>query len=194
MIDLTGIEVIVIGGSAGGINAITEALKPLPRNFPVPIIIVLHRLKNVPSKLRSVIQFHTRLHVKEADEKELIKPHYAYLAPANYHLLIEKDRSFALDYSEVVKYSRPSIDLTLECIASVYGDMAVGILLTGANSDGAAGLLAMKKAGARCFTQDPKTAEVATMPQAALDIGASDKVITLNQIGLLLKQSALGMN
>ena len=194
MIDLNGIEIIAIGGSAGGIKAITEVLKPLPKDFPIPIVIVLHRLKNVPSTLQNVVQYHTRLKVKEADEKETIRPNCAYIAPANYHLLIEKDRTLALDYSEKVKYSRPSIDLTLECVANVYGDKAVGILLTGANTDGAAGLLAMKNAGANCFAQDPKSAEVSTMPQSALDIGATDKVIALNRIGFLLKQSALELN
>lgn len=194
MIDLKGIELIAIGGSAGGIKAITEVLKPLAKDFPIPIVIVLHRLKNVPSTLQSVVQYHTRFRVKEADEKETIAPGCAYIAPANYHLLIEKDRTFALDYSEVVKYSRPSIDLTLECVANVYGNKAVGILLTGANTDGAAGLLAMKKSGAKCFVQDPKTAEVSTMPQAGLDIGATKEVIPLNRIGFILKQSALELN
>ncbi len=191
MIDLTGIELIVIGGSAGGIKAITEVLKPLPKDFPVPIVIVLHRLKNVPSTLQSVIQYHTLLLVKEADEKETIKPRCAYIAPANYHLLIEKDKTFALDYSEVVKYSRPSIDITFECVANVYGNKALGILLTGANSDGASGLLLMKLKGAKCYAQDPKSAEVSTMPQSAIDIGATDELIALNRIGLLLKQAAL---
>ena len=191
MIDLEGIEVIAIGGSAGGIKALTEVLKPLPKDFPVPIVVVLHRLKNVPSTLQSVVQYHTRLKVKEADEKETIGPNCAYIAPANYHLLIEKDRSFALDYSEVVKYSRPSIDLTFECVANVYGDKAVGIILTGANSDGASGLLEMKRKGARCYVQDPESAEVSTMPQAALDIGATKQTIKLSRIGFLLKEAAL---
>ncbi|MGB0368214.1 MAG: chemotaxis protein CheB, partial [Flavobacteriales bacterium] len=86
MIDLKGIELIAIGGSAGGIKAITEVLKPLPKDFPIPIVIVLHRLKNVPSTLQNVVQYHTRLKVKEADEKETIRPNCAYIAPANYHL------------------------------------------------------------------------------------------------------------
>ena len=190
MIDLNGIEVIAIGGSAGGIKAITELLKPLPKNFPIPIVIVLHRLKNVPSTLQSVVQYHTRIQVKEADEKETIEPCCAYIAPANYHLLIENDRTFAMDYSETVKYSRPSIDLTFESVARVYGNKAIGILLTGANDDGAAGLLEMKKRGAQCFAQDPKTAEVSTMPQAAISNGAADSVIALNRIGLMLKDAA----
>ncbi len=191
MIDLTGIELIAIGGSAGGIKALSEILKPLPKDFPIPIIVVLHRLKNVPSNLQSVVQHHTFVKVKEADEKESILPGCVYLAPANYHLLIEKDKSFALDYSEVVKYSRPSIDITFECVANVFGKKALGLLLTGANSDGASGLLLMKQKGAKCYVQDPRTAEVSTMPQSALDNGAAHEAIALNRIGILIKQAAL---
>lgn len=191
MIDLKGIELIAFGGSAGGIKALLEVLKPLPKDFPIPIVVVLHRLKNVPSTLQSVFQHHTLLQVKEADEKETIQPRCAYIAPANYHLLIEKDKTFALDYSEVVKYSRPSIDITFECVANIYGKKALGILLSGANSDGAYGLLLMKQKGAKCYVQDPKTAEVSTMPQSALDNGAAHEVIALNRIGLFIKQAAL---
>jgi two-component system, chemotaxis family, protein-glutamate methylesterase/glutaminase len=190
LIDLKGIEIIAIGGSAGGIKAVSEILKSLPKNFPIPIIIVLHRLKNVQSSLPKVIQYHTGLRVKEADEKETIAPCCAYVAPANYHLLIERDKTFAMDYSESVNYSRPSIDLTFECVSAIYGKNSLGILLTGANDDGANGLLRIRNGGGKCYVQDPKTAHSKTMPQAAINLGATHGIIALEHIGPMLKDAA----
>ena len=190
MIDLKGIEIIAIGGSVGGIKAVSEILKSLPKDFPIPIVIVLHRLRNVSSSLQKVVQYQTSLRVKEADEKETIASPCAYVAPANYHLLIEKDKTFALDYSEPVRYSRPSIDLTFECIAEIYGKTAVGILLTGANDDGANGLLQMRNAGAKCYVQDPNTAHSKVMPQAAISLGATSAAIPLEEIGPILSKAA----
>ena len=194
LIDLKGIEIIAIGGSVGGIKAVSEILKSLPADFPIPIVIVLHRLRNVSSSLQSVIQDSTELRIKEADEKETITPSCAYIAPANYHLLIEEDKTFALDYSETVKYSRPSIDLTFECIAEIYGKAAIGILLTGANDDGANGLLRMKNAGAKCYVQDPNTAHAKVMPRAAIGLGAADFLIHLEEIGPMLKKAVQSLN
>lgn len=194
LIDLKGIEIIAIGGSAGGIKAVSEILKSLPADYPIPIVIVLHRLRNVSSSLQSVIQHSTALRVKEADEKETIAPSCAYIAPANYHLLIEEDRTFALDYSETVKYSRPSIDLTFECIAEIYGKAAIGILLTGANDDGANGLLKMRNAGSKCYVQDPNRAHAKVMPRAAIGLGAADIVIQLEEIGSMLKKAFQSLN
>ncbi|MCF8460834.1 MAG: chemotaxis protein CheB [Flavobacteriales bacterium] len=194
MIDLKGIEIIAIGGSVGGIKAVSEILKSLPADFPIPIVIVLHRLRNVTSSIQSVIQHSTALRVKEADEKETITPSCAYIAPANYHLLIEEDRTFALDYSETVKYSRPSIDLTFECIAEIYGKAAIGILLTGANDDGANGLLRMRNAEAKCYVQNPNTAHAKVMPRAAINLGAADFLIHLEEIGPMLKKAVQNRN
>ncbi|MBP9152569.1 MAG: chemotaxis protein CheB [Flavobacteriales bacterium] len=189
LIDLKGIEIIAIGGSAGGIKAVTEILKSLPKDFPIPIVIVLHRLRNVSSSLQKVIQHSTGLRVKEADEKETIAPYCAYIAPANYHLLIENDKTFSLDYSETVKYSRPSLDLTFECVAEIYGKTAIGILLTGANDDGANGLLRMRNAGAKCYVQDPNTAHAKVMPRAAIGLGAADIVVQLEEIGPMFSKA-----
>ncbi|MCF8463653.1 MAG: chemotaxis protein CheB [Flavobacteriales bacterium] len=194
LINLKGIEIIAIGGSVGGIKAVSEILKSLPADFPIPVVIVLHRLRNVPSSLQSVLQHSTKLRVKEADEKETIAAPFAYIAPANYHLLIEADRTFALDYSETVKYSRPSIDLTFESIAEIYGKAAIGILLTGANDDGANGLSSLRKTGAMCYVQDPDTAFAKTMPQAAITSNFGCRVMPLAKIGLELKNAVHQIN
>lgn len=185
-ITLEKVEVIVVGGSTGGITAITQLLSVLPRSYPIPIIVVLHRGKNANSSLVSVLQRYTQLIVKEADDKETLTSGFAYLAPANYHLLVESDKTLSMDYSEPVNYSRPSIDITMFSIASVFGPRSLGVLLSGGNKDGAEGLLKMKNAGAHCIVQDPEEAVLKSMPKAALKLGAATKM-PLSRISELLQ-------
>lgn len=175
-------ELIVIGASAGGIKAITYIISALPKSFSFPIIVVLHRLKNASSKLEDVLQHNCRIEIKEADEKERIVPKRVYIAPANYHLLIENDKTMSLDYSELVNWSRPSIDITFESASKVYKKGLMGILLTGANNDGARGLKVIKDNGGHTLVQDPETAEASSMPAAAIKLGADTKVMTIPEI------------
>lgn len=180
--DIPHPSLIVIGASAGGIKAITYIISALPKTYSFPIIIVLHRLKNVSSKLEDVLQHNCRVTIKEADEKEKLLPKTVYITPANYHLLIEKDRTLSLDYSELVNWSRPSIDITFESASEVYKNKLMGILLTGANNDGAIGLKAIKESGGHTIVQDPKTAEASSMPNAALKLGAASEIMTVPEI------------
>lgn len=179
-------EAIIIGGSWGGLNAVTRILEGLPERFIIPVIIVLHRGKNFKSDLESILQKKVKLQVKEIEEKEEIMPGFIYLAPANYHLLIEEDYTFSFDTSSPVHYSRPSIDVAFESAAEAYKSGLTGILLTGANKDGAIGLKTIAKGGGITIVQDPVEAESSTMPKAAIDLEPSHKVLTLEQIKLFL--------
>lgn len=179
---------IVIGGSWGGLNAVTKVLEGLPERFSIPIVIVLHRGKHYQSHLESLLQAKVAMRVKEAEEKENILPGHVYLAPPNYHLLIEEDRTFSFDLSGPVHYSRPSIDVTFESVAEVFGNKAAGIILTGANQDGAAGLHSIAAAGGITLVQDPAEAESSVMPQAALEKRPSHHVLPLAQIKIFLMQ------
>ena len=162
-------DVIVIGGSAGSLQIIISILEALPEKFDFTIIVVIHRLKNVASEMNKIIGGSNRLlRICEPEDKEYIEKGIVYLAPQNYHLQIEEDKTFSLDYSEAINYSRPSIDVTFECAASVYKDKTIGILLSGANDDGAAGLSAIIKNGGSGIVQDPETAEYPAMPTSAI--------------------------
>lgn len=183
-------ELIVIGGSLGGMEAISSLLSILPADYALPIIIVLHRLKNVKSPLIELLSLKTRLKVKEADEKEKLEPGVAYIAPANYHLLVESDKTLSLCISEVVNYSRPSLDVIFESVASVYKDKVIGILLTGANEDGGEGLKSITLAGGLTVVQDPSTATSPVMPMAAIKRFKPDYILDIEGI----KQFLLKVN
>jgi two-component system chemotaxis response regulator CheB len=175
----------MIGGSAGSMPVLVALLRQLPSPFPMPVVIVLHRLKNVESELGRLLS--VRQTIVEPEDKEALLPGSIYLAPQNYHLLIEEDGTFSLDYSEPVNYSRPAIDLSFSSAASVYGSQVLGILLSGANKDGAAGLCRIAAAGGTGIAQDPATAEFSMMPQAALDLCAGIQCMRVNDIILYLK-------
>lgn len=161
-------EVIAIGGSAGSLPVVMAILKALPRKFNYSVILVIHRLKNVSSEMERILADGSDQQIREPEDKEPIKPGVVYLAPQNYHLQIEADRTFSLDYSELVNYSRPSIDVTFECVATVFKENVVGVLLSGANADGAAGLDMIIRKGGVGIVQDPASAEYKLMPQSAL--------------------------
>ncbi len=167
---ISNYKIILIGGSAGSLSVVIEILHGLPAQFPVPIVIVLHRQKNVLSEMRKILSLHANGNMLiEPEDKMAVQPSHIYLAPQNYHLLIEGDQSFSLDYSEPVQYSRPSIDVTFESAARVYKQYTLGILLSGANSDGTAGLNAISAFGGMGIVQSPQTAEYPVMPQSALN-------------------------
>ena len=161
-------SILVIGGSAGSMSVLVELLNQLPSPFPIPVVIILHRLKNVESELDKLLSI--RQPIAEPVDKEPLLQGNIYLAPQNYHLLIEEDGSFSLDYAEPVNFSRPAIDLTFSSAASVFGARSLGILLSGANKDGAAGLCRIIRAGGKGIAQRPDTAGFSIMPQAAIDL------------------------
>lgn len=175
-------QAIVIGVSAGGFKALHSILAQFPATFPLPLIIVQHRMAESDDYLVESLNRRCRITIKEADEKEEIKPGVAYIAPAGYHLLIEKNRTFSLCLNEPVCYSRPSIDVLFESASEAYKSKLIGVILTGANTDGSQGIKAIKKKRGLTIVQDPETAEIKTMPMAALETNAVDHVIRLEEI------------
>lgn len=173
---------IVIGGSWGGFKASLSILSALPADYKVPIMLILHRLRNFESDLASVYNNRLTLKVKEVEEKEKIKSGNIYLAPSNYHVLLERDQTFSLDVSEYENYSRPSIDVTFTSAAEIYGAKTIGILLSGASKDGSKGLKNIKEKGGLAIVQDPKEAEVDTMPASAIGLVPDCTVLELKGI------------
>ncbi len=177
-----GYRAIAIGSSAGGLNALKMLLPALPSGFPVPLFIVQHISPLSDNYMARFLNDISNIEVKEADEKEEIKPATAYIAPPNYHLLIEEDFTLALSVEEKVNYSRPSIDVTFETAAYAYGSGLVGIILTGANSDGAEGLLKIKELGGYTIVQKPEDAECDVMPAAAIKHAEPHEILSLSGI------------
>ena len=179
-------EAIVIGASAGGLWALTGILKMLPADFPLPIIIIQHRAQDERTLLGEVLQVKCRMPVKEADEKEPITGGIVYLGPAGYHLLIEKDRSFSLSCDPPVHYSRPSIDVLFETASEAFGSSLAGIILTGANQDGAAGIQSIRKRGGTTIAQSPASAPFPVMPLAAIATGSVQYILEPEEINNFL--------
>ncbi len=173
-------EAVVIGCSAGGLDALRTVLETLPTGFPSAVIIVAHIAPDCDSLLPSLLTKACRLPVSEAQEREPILPGHVYVAPPNYHLLIEPDRTFALSVDERVCFVRPSIDVLFHSAADAYGERLIGVVLTGANSDGAQGLKAVKAVGGLTLVQDPANAYADAMPKAAIATGAADKILPLD--------------
>lgn len=180
----------LIGGSAGSLDALLQMLPSLPVLHGLAIVVVLHR-RSGESLLLELLNDKTAWSVKEAEEKEYIEPGTIYLAPADYHLLIERNKTFSLDYSEKVNYSRPSIDVTFETAAEAYGPSAIAMLLSGANQDGTEGLKKIKDAGGYVIVQDPADAVVSYMPQYGIDHVQVDKVIAVTEIPVLIQRLLL---
>jgi two-component system chemotaxis response regulator CheB len=179
------LELIVIGCSLGGMNALTVILGALPGTFPVPIAIVQHRYRTSNESLPAYFRRHVTLNVVDADDKQWIRPGNVYLAPANYHLLVEEGE-FSLSVDEAVAYSRPSIDVLFESAADAYREKVVAVVLTGANADGARGAARIKQSGGIVIVQDPETAEAPEMPRAAIASTAVDRILPLDRIGPFL--------
>jgi two-component system chemotaxis response regulator CheB len=181
---------IVVGGSAGALEALGRIVPALPAALPVPVAVVLHMLPGRPSGLPAVLAELTSLAVKEAEDKEPLAAGTLYLAAPNYHLLVERERCFSLSMDEPVLFSRPSIDVLFDSAARAYGPALCGVLLSGANEDGAAGLKHIHDAGGTTVVQAPDTAGSRQMPAAALAACAVDHVMAPEQIGPLLAQLA----
>jgi len=181
-------SLLVIGGSAGSLDVVLKILPQLKTGSTMPVIIVMHRKNNYDFSLSDLLATKTSWVVMEAEEKQLLRPDHIYLAPADYHLLIENDRTLSLDVSEKVNYSRPSIDVTYESAADVYRSELAALLLSGANDDGVAGMKMIKAVGGLTIVQDPKTASVAYMPQHAIANVDIDLVVPADEIGHLINQ------
>jgi len=184
-------EAIVIGVSSGGMNAMKVMFSLLPKEFNTPIIIVQHISSQSENLWIRLLNDKSNLYIKEADEKESIEHGKVYIAPPNYHLLIERDKTFSLTIDERVNYARPSIDVLFESAAEAYKSKLIGVILTGSNNDGTNGLKRIKEYGGLTIVQDPATAESSYMPASAIAVVQMDYILTLeNIIKLLIKIDA----
>lgn len=179
-------EAIVMGASAGGMNALQTILRCLEKKFPIPIIIAQHLHPEGDDYMARHLNTICQLRVKESENREMIKPGTVYLAPPNYHLLIEKDKTFSFSTDDRVNYCRPSIDVLFDSAADVYGSKLIGIILTGANNDGALGMKKIKKQGGLTIVQDPSTSEVEIMPSSVIQLTTVDYILPLEEIGPFL--------
>jgi two-component system chemotaxis response regulator CheB len=166
-------------------DALRAIFSTLPKNFPLPIAVVQHRYRTSNEGLPAFLRRHTKLDVVDTTDKEWIKPGTVYLAPANYHLLVERGE-LSLSVDEAVAHSRPSIDVLFESAADAYGPAVIAVVLTGANADGARGAKRIKSRGGFVLVQDPATAESPAMPQAAIDATPVDRILPLDRIGPFL--------
>lgn len=185
-VQLPSIEAIVIGASAGGVEALLNLLSPLREGFVLPIIVVLHLPDARRSQLAEVFARRVSMRVLEAHDKTQVEAGTLYFASPGYHLSVEQDRTFSLSLEDRVHHSRPAIDFLFESAADAYGESLAAVLLTGANRDGANGLAKVKHLGGLTIVQDPDEAQVATMPLAALDVHQPDHILPLRGIGRLL--------
>ena len=180
---------IVIGASAGGVEALSVVLPALPAGSAVPVFVVLHQPRQRQSLVVDIFGPRCAVEVREAEDKDPVVPGTIYFAPPDYHLLVDRsDRGIqlALSTDAPVLFSRPSVDVLFESAADVYGPRLLGVVLTGASRDGAAGLAAIEKAGGRAVIQDPATAQVPLMPQASVAACPGAEVKTLSGIADLL--------
>ena len=177
---------IAVGASWGGLQAVGTLLEGIPQEVDPAIVVAQHRSpESVRGVLESLLQRHIGRPVREPGDKEPVERSHVYVAPADYHLLVDGGR-FALSTEARVQFARPSIDVLFESVAEAYRDRAIGIVLTGANADGAAGLAAIKRNGGVSIVQDPHTATRKTMPEAAIAAGEADAVLPLEAIGPFL--------
>jgi two-component system, chemotaxis family, protein-glutamate methylesterase/glutaminase len=181
-------EAIVIGASAGAFEALSSLLPGLAAGYPLPILIVVHLPADKNSLLADLFRARCAIQVREAEDKEPIEPGVAYFAPPDYHLLVEDDRRLSLSGEEPVQFSRPSIDVLFESAADAYGEGLIGVVLTGANSDGARGLKAVAEAGGEAIVQNPVGAYAAAMPEAAIAACPKARVLPLNEIAAHLRE------
>lgn len=181
-------KVVVIGASAGGLDALSIILGYLPKTVLFPVIIAQHVHPEQGGGLVELLSTQYNLKFSEPDDKDPVRPGVVYLTPPNYHLLVNPDETFSLSVDEKVNYSRPSIDVLFESAAHVWGIHLAGILLTGASSDGANGINEINAHGGLTIAQDPATALHPIMPQSAIDTGAVDQVMAVDEIGQFLAE------
>jgi two-component system chemotaxis response regulator CheB len=185
-------ELIAIGCSLGGMNALQVILSNLTEHFCIPIVVAQHRHKKSNEGLPAYFRRQTDLKVVDAEDKQWIEPGHVYLAPADYHLLIERNGSrgeLSLSTEDAVRHSRPSIDVLFESAADAYTDRLIGIVLTGANEDGARGAARIKARGGIVIVQDPATAEAPAMPRGAIEAAQVDRILPLEQIAPFLVEA-----
>jgi len=181
-------DAVVIGVSAGGFHALRTVIPALRAGFPTPVLVVQHISPHADDFLARSLDQESRVGVKEAEEKERAQPGWVYIAPPNYHLLVELDGTLSLSIENRINYSRPSIDVLFEAAADAWGAKCIGVVLTGANDDGSRGLLAIKRRGGLAIVQDPATAEVDAMPRAAIARAHPDHILPLEAIGPFLNK------
>ncbi|ETR71894.1 MAG: Chemotaxis response regulator protein-glutamate methylesterase [Candidatus Magnetoglobus multicellularis str. Araruama] len=179
---------VVIGVSAGGLEALKQILPKIPGNFPVPIIVVQHRHPFSDDSLEMAMDDLCQIKVKPINDKTALEPGMAYFAPPNYHVMIEDDMTFSLTLDPPVNFSRPSIDVLFESASDIFGKNLVGIVLTGANKDGSLGLSIIQNRGGLAIVQDPETAAVDAMPLAAIAATKVDYILKLELIADMLVQ------
>lgn len=177
---------VVIGASAGGIQALRSILASLSSDFSLPIIVVQHRPPTLDNFFVDSLNTAPHLLIKEADDKEPIKPKHVYFAPANYHLLVEQNKTLSLSVDAKVRYSRPSIDILFSTASDAYFSQLIGIILTGANDDGTEGLKHIKAHGGLTIAHDPQTAVSPEMPRSAIREKVIDKILSLTEIAHFL--------
>ena len=182
------IDAIVIGASAGGVEALSILLPVLPADLRVSLFIVVHLPRERPSLLAEIFTRKCAVRVREAEDKMRVEPGTVYFAPPDYHLLLDKGPQLALSIDELVHFSRPSIDVLFESAADIYAERLMGIILTGANDDGTAGLAAIHRAGGVTIVQEPESAQVPLMALSALKRTPADFVLPLAEIAVLLHE------
>ncbi|MBL0882553.1 MAG: chemotaxis protein CheB [Chitinophagaceae bacterium] len=182
-------DIIIIGGSAGSIPVCISLLKALNNNNDIPVVLIIHRMRNVVSQLDMLLTREVgSVKITEPEDKQSITKGKIYLAPQNYHLLFEEDHSFSLDYSDPIHYSRPSIDVSFESAGRTYGHRVLAILLSGANSDGAEGLSYLTDIGASCIVQDPSSAQYPTMPSSAIALDKKIRIMNEEEMTTFLQE------
>ena len=186
-----GCEIVVIGTSLGGFQALQVALGDLPEDFPLPIAVIQHRSPDDSGMLAPLLGTHVHLPVVEIEDKQPISPGQIFIGPSNYHVLIDS-RHFALSTDPPVLHARPSIDVLFESAAEAFGDGVVGVLLTGMSRDGTSGLKRIRECGGWVVVQDPLTAEGRVMPEAAIESEAADRILPLEKIAAFLMDLPVG--
>lgn len=187
-------QAVLIGGSAGAIEVVSRVLATLPADFATPVVVVIHLPRNRPSALPGVLQGKCRLALREPLDKEPLAPATVYLAPPGYHLLIDPGPVFALSVDDPVNFSRPSVDVLFQSAADVLGGRCAAVLVSGASSDGARGLLAIQKAGGLVAIQNPDEATQSAMPKAALALCPEAPVLSAQEISRWVLQPAVWQN
>jgi two-component system chemotaxis response regulator CheB len=181
-------DILLLGGSAGFFKILFKIVKLLPQDLNKVVIVVIHRKRNFKSEIEKRFKENSRLALREIGDKDKINRNTIYLAPSNYHVLIENNGSFSLDVSDAVWYSKPSIDVTFESAADIHKQNCTAILFSGANPDGAEGLLKLRNAGSLTIVQHPDDAEMPDMPNAAINLNAADYVLRTKEILELLEK------
>jgi two-component system, chemotaxis family, protein-glutamate methylesterase/glutaminase len=180
-----GIDAVVIGASAGGVEVLSVLLSMIPADCRISFFIVVHIPRERPSLLPELFASRCALPVREGEDKEPVQQGTVYFAPPDYHMLIDRGPAVALSSDEPVHFSRPSIDVLFDSAADIYGERLAGVILTGANQDGAEGLAAIGRAGGRTIVQEPGSAAAAVLPRAALEAGPVDAVLSIEELQAL---------